>query len=793
MIGKELVKQNIFTTFAEKYYDRGFNIIPVNGKRPMVADWAEYSQKRITPECLMGWINKFRSVEDVGIGLVLGQFGGTAIDIDHEELLRFMPECAVFKKGEKGLTALFAPCLEQLNLTHYKLDILSAGRQTILPPSRHPSGKFYEWVLCDGDFGLKDLEPFPLGSDEFKELIHQSQMLRKLHIETGELVLRDGRDVTVVGTSGMGGTDRGLGNGTGRNNHLTAVAYAMACSGEVDSVAVMNLIEEDRRAHPNNLYFDDKEEWRSVLNPIENARHFWERAKKAAVKKGLRNEAVSSSGVSGTVSGSGEAKPKVLPITGRASDEVAVDTSKKELEQLIEDSGPVMQLFIKHCRELSKKDLPMLYLGGALAMCATLAGNNVQFNGTWPNLYLFNFAPSGTGKSIPQTVLTDLFTKSGFPRVMGMSQYRSTAGILSAFVGRPKNVRLDLQDEIGDFFDKLGSQENFKSIVHVLSQIWSAGPSSFGETMLADPKKKTEVVYNPSVSWCGYCTPSAVRGKLDQDFMRLGLGNRVLYLFQDAVGDAVESVDALADADAEISAEWGVSGLDGEVLAMNEDLLAVTRYWITRDPRIENLKGAYSADVSGEMKPTNLKISAGGRKRLVEAFKRTFLMRHALVNGAGGSDEDGENSWLVGILNRRNEQIRRLAICHWMSRCGMDCEDAGFELTHSDVQWAERFYDIQYHGLRTFADLTFDGELSGMSMSGVLLEEMRKYVQRKAGETCPEVTWRGQFYRACKKNLHVGKVHNHIQMKAEIERSLIQSGEVTSMFVNGKKEWKFLG
>ena len=53
------------------------------------------------------------------------------------------------KKGAKGIT-LFFSYNGEVNRTFKKsgqtvLEILSTGRQTVLPPSLHPNGMFYVW------------------------------------------------------------------------------------------------------------------------------------------------------------------------------------------------------------------------------------------------------------------------------------------------------------------------------------------------------------------------------------------------------------------------------------------------------------------------------------------------------------------------------------------------------------------------------------------------------------------------------------------------------------------------
>ncbi|MCL8489212.1 bifunctional DNA primase/polymerase [Bradyrhizobium denitrificans] len=94
---------------------------------------------------------------DAGVGVACGFGGLVAVDIDDEALveplLAVLPRVLVAKRGRKGLTAFFR-ATETLPSKNYRstdkrglLDFLSGGKQTVLPPTKHPvTGRPYEWT-----------------------------------------------------------------------------------------------------------------------------------------------------------------------------------------------------------------------------------------------------------------------------------------------------------------------------------------------------------------------------------------------------------------------------------------------------------------------------------------------------------------------------------------------------------------------------------------------------------------------------------------------------------------------
>ena len=155
---------DIFGAHAPTYWERGYSPLPIktHSKAPEIKAWSGYCDNLPNSERRGEWLGKFGD-SDSGIGLCCGtevmpDYRLVGIDIDDDRLVRavdaFTGHSPAAKRGRKGLT-LFVRSLKNDKLKSTALtnpdkngviDILSSGKQTILPPSLHPeTGEPYTW------------------------------------------------------------------------------------------------------------------------------------------------------------------------------------------------------------------------------------------------------------------------------------------------------------------------------------------------------------------------------------------------------------------------------------------------------------------------------------------------------------------------------------------------------------------------------------------------------------------------------------------------------------------------
>jgi hypothetical protein len=130
------------------------------GKVPLVAGWTSFTRLP-TPDEVIGW---WRQWPNANVGVVLGAISRMiGLDIDGPageaawakiRAAGALPApTAAFRTGF-GRRLLFAiPADLIVRIDHKKLEgqhaelrLLGQGSQTVVPPSRHPSGGYYEWT-----------------------------------------------------------------------------------------------------------------------------------------------------------------------------------------------------------------------------------------------------------------------------------------------------------------------------------------------------------------------------------------------------------------------------------------------------------------------------------------------------------------------------------------------------------------------------------------------------------------------------------------------------------------------
>lgn len=135
-------------------------------KRPALASWQEYQERRATEDEIREWWNRW---PQANVGVVTGAISGLVVlDLDGSAAVAFakgrgVPETPVAATG-KGFHVYFAhpgrPVPNAAALGGVKgIDVRGDGGYVVAPPSVHPSGRRYTWTK-NRPFGLP-LAPVP--------------------------------------------------------------------------------------------------------------------------------------------------------------------------------------------------------------------------------------------------------------------------------------------------------------------------------------------------------------------------------------------------------------------------------------------------------------------------------------------------------------------------------------------------------------------------------------------------------------------------------------------------------
>lgn len=162
---------------ALQYLARGLSVIPLAPKEkgPRLANWSQYCKQLMSPNTATSF-----NGHNFNIGLCLGEASGlVAVDVDTDDsallkkIEKILPTSPVRKRGAKGYTAFYKYNGQVSKSVKNKegtagLDFLSSGRQTVLPPSIHPSGSPYVW-LTEKTLLTYDKEKLPVLSETIIE------------------------------------------------------------------------------------------------------------------------------------------------------------------------------------------------------------------------------------------------------------------------------------------------------------------------------------------------------------------------------------------------------------------------------------------------------------------------------------------------------------------------------------------------------------------------------------------------------------------------------------------------
>ncbi|WP_083519545.1 bifunctional DNA primase/polymerase [Bradyrhizobium jicamae] len=186
-----------FERAALAMYGNGYSLLPIvphnapfegRGKAPgtdcPMAGWQDYCTERASIHKTAAWGRRADRCGG-GLGLACGFGGVVVVDIDFEPamdaLLAMLPQSNVQKKGRKGISLFYRGNTDAIRSRNFRtperiglVDLLSEGKQTVLPPSIHPdTGEPYYWWTDDTllDVSIDQLTELP---DDIAERIGEA-------------------------------------------------------------------------------------------------------------------------------------------------------------------------------------------------------------------------------------------------------------------------------------------------------------------------------------------------------------------------------------------------------------------------------------------------------------------------------------------------------------------------------------------------------------------------------------------------------------------------------------------
>lgn len=233
----------IFSQWAQIYHKAGLSIFPVEGKRAFLTDWSKYCQTRVRDDVLTAWIGLF---EDCNIGVACGKASGViGFDVDTDDkdlavlLSSMLPATSFKKRGAKGHTYFYKYSGQTSRSIKCNgaqvIDVLSDGRQSVLPPSIHPDTSApYVWLIDQNINDIKDVPDLP------EELIKKIELkIQGLHFD-----------------------EEFFEKNKGRNDALKAFVAALYGKHTLEEI-VLKAIRHDKKLFGKKALFQDTSEFRS--------------------------------------------------------------------------------------------------------------------------------------------------------------------------------------------------------------------------------------------------------------------------------------------------------------------------------------------------------------------------------------------------------------------------------------------------------------------------------------------------------------------------------------------------
>lgn len=148
---------------ARIYLAYGWSFLPIghpssgaDGKRPVIEEWATYSQRRPTEDEIAHWFSEPRN-----IAVIAGQVSGNLVILDLDDAATYYSVTKAYPELRRSLTVrtgkgyhIYTYAPEPVRTASFKLNnnrhhIKAEASYCVAPPSQHASGRVYEWVDSD--------------------------------------------------------------------------------------------------------------------------------------------------------------------------------------------------------------------------------------------------------------------------------------------------------------------------------------------------------------------------------------------------------------------------------------------------------------------------------------------------------------------------------------------------------------------------------------------------------------------------------------------------------------------
>jgi len=576
----EVKTESVFQQFAWKFIERGISVVPIapGSKKPGawsqehgwrgMGDWTRFAKRLPTEIELEHWY----TWPDAGIGVVLGEVSNlTCLDKDYDipnggndALQAIIPFSPIAKKGEKGWTRFYQyngerSCSFDVGGARV-LDVLAEGRQTVIPPTTHPSGCSYVWITEESLDSILTTNELPKLPADFLD-----QVARVLEPYQTEPDIKHQKK-----------THTPKEDGDKINTDLSIQAEYFR---DLNKAALNRLDDWVTKliptAKPHNDGYRCIATWRGVKNPnvginpqgirdwgggygmtpidiimFANGLTFQKAAEVLRSCLALNEPAP----ITLTVGG---AKPVQLtpPVAPLPTPPVTLPWLKPAAPvapvmlppQTSIDPAPAIPAFIANppgiLGDISRwitatapKQQPELSVAAAIALGSVIMGRTYRSQyGNFTSLYMVMVAKSTEGKEHPQGCCEKILTAADLGKLIGGSGYTSAGAVFSALLDSPSH--LATIDELGKLLkmSRANGQAHSEAAIDKLIEAFGRldgvmRPPTYSKMTLSKSQTTNieRVVHNPAISLLGATTPGTFYAALTTDLVQDGFLGRCI-------------------------------------------------------------------------------------------------------------------------------------------------------------------------------------------------------------------------------------------------------------------------
>jgi len=523
-------------------------------------DWERFFKRMPTELELEEWYKW----PQAGIGLLTGkQSGVIGLDRDYDTkgtdaLDALIPYTPVKKKGAKGYTAFFRyngekSCSFNINKIRV-LDVLSDGRQTLMPGTLHPDGHTYIYLTEDL---LEDYDPadLPMLSADFFDKV--AQVLEPYQTEEDKKYQR--KTVALPPNEGVINTDRSISAQYYHDLNQQALAYLedwvprIVPHAKRDGAGWRTVAKWRGATNPNvginpKGIFDFGGNY--GMTPIDlvmysNGLPFGKAAEalRACLKIIEAEPIVFGHGVTQAADNPALPAPaKVIPLPWAkpvAPVQLPPSTSAdpgRALPNFIANPPGMLGEITRWIVATAPKSQHELALAAAIALGSVVMGRTYRSQfGNWTSLYIVMVAKSTEGKEHPQACVERALKDADLEHLIGGSGYTSAGAVYSALLKHPCHV--STVDEMGKLLkmSRANGQANTEAALDKLIEAFGRmdgvlRPPTYS-TMTLSKGQATQVervVHNPAITLLGATTPATFYENLTDDLVKDGFLGRCI-------------------------------------------------------------------------------------------------------------------------------------------------------------------------------------------------------------------------------------------------------------------------